>query len=102
MVSAQIVVPWMNGKLLVWDTTFSDTSYRAGNAGDVASQAEERKLQKYLRLGQNSVFIPIAIKTTGVINPKGQRLKQQIGEEKSLTYLLQRLSMAVQRAMLSP
>ena len=51
------------------------------------------------------VFVPVAVESSGVFGPKslsfvrelGRRLRDQSGEEKSSTYLIQRLSMAVQR-----
>ena len=48
---------------------------------------------------------PVAIETLGAIGSKslafirdlGYRMKQRTGEERALTYLLQRLSVAIQR-----
>ena len=105
------MVPWKYGKALVWDATCPDTfapSYRAlatSSNGAVAAAAEERKLAKYANLDHAYSFVPVAIETLGVIGPKslsfirdlGHRIQQRSGEVKSLTYLLQRLSVAVQR-----
>ena len=108
------LVPWKNGKLLVWDTTCPDTfapsyisSAISGEAGAVASLAEQRKRAKYINLGLCHLFQLVAIETTGAICPQsleflkelGQRLRQVSGESNSTTYLLQRLSVAVQREM---
>ena len=105
------MVPWKCGKPLVWDATCPDTfasSYRALStscAGAVAAAAEERKLAKYANLDQGHSFTPVAIETLGVIGPKslvfirdlGHRIQQRTGEVRSLMYLLQRLSVAIQR-----
>lgn len=105
------MVPWKFGKPLVWDATCPDTlapSYRGlatSNTGAVAAAAEERKEAKYANLSRGHSFIPIAIETLGAFGPKtlvflkdlGRRIQYQSNEPKSLTYMLQRLSVAVQR-----
>ena len=107
------MVPWKNGNLLVWDATCSDTyapSHLAQStmvAGAVASQAEDRKKVKYSYLdGHPGIcFTPIAYETSGVVGPLsqiflkelGHRLSATTGDTKSYSYLLQRLSVAVQR-----
>ena len=105
------VVPWKDGKLLVWDATYPDTfapSYAAlatSEAGAVAAQAEVRKCDKYCHLLSSHTFEPVAIETSGAIGPRtrvflkelGHRLRQVTGEVKCFTYLLQRLSVAIQR-----
>ncbi len=105
------VVPWKNSKLLVWDATCPDTftpSYTASaisEAGAVAAQAEERKYVKYRDLATSHIFVPVAIETSGAFGPRtrefltelGQRVRQVTGEVRSRTYLLQRLSVAIQR-----
>ena len=73
---------------------------------DVAAAAEERKVAKYMALGRSHSFTPVAIETQlGAIGPKsltfirdlGYRMKQRTDEDRTLTYLLQRLSVAIQR-----
>ena len=105
------MVPWKSGKLLVWDATCPDTfapsySSRATNeAGAVATQAEERKEAKYSHLNSAHTFTPVAIETSGVFGAKtmrfvqelGQRLERVTGEVRSTNFLIQRLSVAVQR-----
>ena len=94
------IVPWKNGKLLVWDATCPDTyapSYSAfatRKAGAVAPQAEERKCNKYCHLVSSHSFAPVAIETSGAIGPRtsqflwelGHRLRQVTGEVKFTTY----------------
>ena len=96
---------------MVWDATSPDTfapSYlqRATSAaGAVAALAENRRKGKYGCLDSTYTFTPIAIKSFGDCGPLtmgflmdlGSRLKLTTGEENSFKYLLQRLSVAVQR-----
>ena len=105
------VVPLSKGKLLVWDATCPHTyspSYTAiasQEAGAVAAIAEERKKAKYTCLSSYHIFTPVAVETAGVFGPETSvflrvlsgRLRRFSGEEKSHAYLLQRLSVAVQR-----
>ena len=105
------LAPWKSGCLLVWDVTCPDTfalSYRAHvtqEPGKVAATAEERKSEKYRGLPPGHMFSPIAIETLGAIGPKSlallkdlrRRIRSELGEPKSTEYLLQWLSVAVQR-----
>ena len=100
-----------SGKLLVWDVTCTDTfaplytSIASSKPGAVAAQAEERKCSKYSHLSSNHIFTPVSIETSGSLGPKTRdffkeldyRLRQATGEINSSSYLLQRLSIAVQR-----
>ena len=100
------LVPWKNGKLLVWDATCPDTfapsyiSSAISEAGAVASLAEQRKRAKYINLGLCHLFQPVAIETTGAIGPQsleflkelGQRLRQVSGESNSTTYTFSNVS----------
>ena len=83
-------------------------SYRAHatqESGKVAASAEERKCEKYQGLPPGHIFTPIAIETLGAIGPKSMVLLRELGhhirsvtdEPKSAVYLLQRISVAVQR-----
>ena len=105
------LAPWKSGRLLVWDATCPDTfapSYRAHatvEPGRVAAIAEDRKDEKYRDLPSTHWFCPIAIETMGAMGPRslallkevGRRIMSETGEAKSTEYLLQRLSVAVQR-----
>ena len=74
-------------------------------AGAVAALAEERKRAKYCSLAPNHLFTPVAIETSGAFGTQtlsfvkelGQCLRQISGDPKFLSYLLQRLSVTVQR-----
>ena len=108
------IAPWKNGKCLVWDATCPDTfapsylrlsSREAGGA--VAIQAEERKKQKYSCLSSTHLFTPIAIESSGVFGTEaisfvrelGLGLKNVTGEPGSCHYLIQKLSVTVQRGL---
>ena len=105
------MVPWKSGKHLVWDATSPDTfapSYllsATNEAGAVAAAAKSKKKSKYSCLGPAYFFTPVAIETSGACGPLtleflrdlGNHLRQATGEESLFAYLLQRLSVAVQR-----
>ena len=67
--------------------------------------AEEKKIDKYTSLGSGYSFTPIAMETLGAMGKRsltfvkelGHRVRQCTGEVKARAYLLQRLSVAVQR-----
>ena len=73
-------------------------------AGAVAVAAEKRKCDLYQCLTTSHHFIPIVVETSGVIGPVaidfindlGNRIHVHTLEPKSRTYLLQRISVAVQ------
>ena len=106
------MVPWKSGKPLVWDATCPDTLARSYEGvavtgpGSVANMAEAKKCAKYESLSSSYSFTPVAIETLGAIGPKslrflrelGSRIWEQSGEVSSLSYLLQRLSVVIQRA----
>ncbi|GAU91622.1 hypothetical protein RvY_03845 [Ramazzottius varieornatus] len=65
------LVPWKEGKALVWDVTCVDSvcqTYRKGsaqNAGHAANKAEENKRPKYQRLEGSYFFCPVGFETFG-------------------------------------
>jgi hypothetical protein len=105
------LIPWSRGRSLVWDFTCVDTfaaSYvldTANYSGAAAVKAEERKRRKYDFLLGRYHFVPVAVETSGVwgkeglkfIRQIGQRISSLSGELKSTCFLLQRVSIAVQR-----
>ena len=109
------IVPWKNGKYLVWDATCLDTfavsytSLATREAGAVAAQAEERKSLNFCSLVSSHTFVPVAIETSGTLGPRtrvilrelGHRLSRATGESRSATFLLQRLSVAIHRDAVS-
>ena len=105
------VVPWKGGRLLVWDATCPDTfapSYlpsAASDVGAVAAAVEVRKRRKYSHLDQGHLFVPVAIETARVFGPEtmdfirelGRRLQLVSADHNCFAYLIQHLSVAVQR-----
>ena len=105
------IMPWKNGRTMVWDATCPDTfalshvAHVAREAGTVASQAERNKCQKYALLCTSHHFVPIAIETSGVFGPEaasffgelGRRIRAETGEPRSLPFLLQGIAVAVQQ-----
>ena len=105
------MVPWKCGKVMVWDVTCADSlanSHRelaSRETGAVAACAEQRKRAKYTHLEATHFFIPIAFEIFGAIGEEGRSFFKDLGrriavttkEPQSLQFLLQRLSIAVQR-----
>ena len=66
------LIPWKQGKCLVWDVTMPDTyaqshlSTTATNAGHAADKSAISKTQKYQSILQTHMFTPIVIETAGV------------------------------------
>ena len=95
--------------MLVWDATCPDTlapSYSTlavREAGAVADEVERKK--KYAHLENSHHFVPVAVETLGVFGSEarsffkdlGGRIKGHTLESLSHHYLLQRISVAVQR-----
>lgn len=106
------MVPWSNGQILVWDATCVDTlapSYvkkSSVNSGSVAKLAANRKRTLYREIiEQNYLFIPFAFETLGpwceeasdIINSLGTRIVRCTGESKAKWYLIQKISIIIQR-----
>ena len=105
------LIPWSNGRSLLWDVTIRDTmaaSYiqdSSKKARSVADKAERHKHNHYISLKQNYLLTPIAFETLGCMGPEtkkfidklGSLMKKASGEAKSKEYLLQRISIAIQR-----
>ena len=110
------MVPWSNGRLLVWDATCVDTfspSHLSMTASEVcaaANQAEQTKIKKYSYITSHAYhcFTPVAaFETTGVCGPRsmsfltdlGRRIMNTTGDKSSLAYmyLLQKFSVAIHR-----
>jgi hypothetical protein len=103
--------PWSKGLSLVWDFTCVDTfaashiSKSKQAAGSAALTAEAAKITKYSKLAKQYLFTPVAIETLGSWGPLGLSFIKEVGkritratsEPRSTQFLLQRLSIAVQR-----
>ena len=106
------MIPWHGGRALVWDYTCVDTvaasniSATSVAASAAAEKAFRAKEAKYQELSSSYSFAPIAMETMGswasgsllVIREIGRRLSAQTGERRATAFLLQAISIAVQRA----
>ena len=104
-------MPWKEGRCLVWDFTCPDTiaashiNRAVTGSGAVATEAEMRKRNKYSTLSSTYYFIPVAIETMGALGEEadaffrdlGGRIASTTKKQKSKAYLMQRLSVAIQR-----
>jgi len=105
------LVPWNQGKCVVWDATIPDTlapshiSSTSTLADAAAEQAATLKMTKYSNIPNSYLFIPVAIETLGsycsdglhFIQELGRRICRVTGDKRETTYLFQRLSVAIQR-----
>ena len=105
------LIPWSQGRCLVWDFTCSDTvapshlHRSARGAGGAAGVAEERKITHYADLSSSYIFAPISVETYGsvgavtstFIRDLCKRLVVATGDTRSGVYFRQRLSIVVQR-----
>ena len=63
------MIPWKNGKPLVWDATCPDTlalSYRSQATSSAGAVADLVETDKYSSLGLGYSFAPIAIILSGL------------------------------------
>ena len=105
------VYPFRGGKNLCWDATCVDTFCQtaigetAHTPGSAANKAENHKRSHYASLGNSYAFEPVAIETSGVfgkstsrfISELGRRLAGVTGDKREVSWLRQRLSIAVMR-----
>ena len=70
-----------------------------------ANDRERKKVSKYLNLSDNYYFVPVGAETYGAFGAEGLKLLKKIGskickaagEKRSTSFLLQSISMAIQR-----
>lgn len=107
------LIPWANGKILSWDATCSDTlapSYidlTSKKSGQAAAKAATRKRHLYKEIieKENHLFVPFATETLGPICEEGlkfisdiaKKIEEVTGERRSKQFLIQRISVAIQR-----
>ena len=105
------LTPWLRGRCLVWDATAPDifahshVSATSVKAGAAAEKASSGKYRKYDALTKDFHFIPVAGETMGVysadawqfIRSLGARLNVHKNDLRQSSYLLQRVSVALQR-----
>lgn len=104
------LVPWHRGKCLIWDATCVSTFVAShlgrttSMAGAAAETAALRKRDKHSAL-QNYLFVPPAVETTGCWGSEARKFVKEIGrrlterghDPRSGSFLVQRLSIAIQR-----
>ena len=102
--------PWKHGRCLLWDYTCSDTlapSYVesfAKSPGYAAKEGEERNIKHYEHLSNDFDFIPISVETLGTwgesrlqfIQDVGKLIENKFQEKRSMSFLFQALSIAIQ------
>ena len=96
---------------MAWDVTVPDT-YAASHINETstkpaaaADRAAEIKKTKYQSLCQTHLFVPVAIETSGVFNHEAmeflqdlrRQMEEETGDSKETAYLLQRISVMIQR-----
>ena len=91
------LIPWEQGRCLVWDFTCPNTidrshvSQSSRRAGSVSASAEEKKKKKYSSLGPPYLFVLVAVETLGPWGPEadsfvselGRRLSTKTGDHRS-------------------
>ena len=105
------ILPWSCEKVLVWDATCPDTfapahiSAAVRGAGVVTAQARQVKVSQYAHLDTSQYFVPFKVEASGVLGKPAEEFTQELarciykatGEPRSRQFLLQRLSVAVQK-----
>ena len=106
-----MLILWSSGCSVTWDVTVVNTladsyiSTSSQQTAGVAELAATRKEAKYADLAQRYTFIPIAVETLGVINTSGLNFISDIGcritaisgDARETSFLLQRISVVIQR-----
>ena len=105
------MTPWSQGQFLVWDATCVDSFCKSNlpktclEAGAAAIHAEKEKHKSYGFLGNSYHFVPVAVETSGTFGPEaksffrdlGARIKHASGDKMAHNFLIQRISVAIQR-----
>ena len=83
----------------------SHLALAAREAGAVAIQTKQQKIEKYAHLSASHHFVPFAVETSGVFGPEALSLLEEISrriqaeteEPQSYQFLLQGVLVAIQR-----
>ena len=104
-------IPWRRGRCLAWKSTCQDTltschvTAGSNKDGSAAATSETKKCQKYTDFFSGVDFVPVALESSGVWRKQALDLVKEIGrriaaityDQRSASYLRQRLSIAIQR-----
>lgn len=105
------LVPWRRGRCLLWDatcvSTFAASHLRQTmrSAGSAAETAAKLKHAKYAALESMYDFVPVAVETAGpwgneareLFRDLGRRLRERGNDPRSGSWLVQQVSIAIQR-----
>lgn len=105
------LLPWKQGRALIWDATCADTlapSHVEGSsqvAGFAAAKAASAKNKKYQQVKLQFEFVAIAVETLGVWSQDakkfttdlGKLLIESSGDPRASSFLRQKISLAIQR-----
>jgi hypothetical protein len=105
------LIPWARGRCLTWDSTVADTlaacylPSTSRTAGSAAQARETVKRRHYEDIANSFIFCPFAVETLGpfgdealrFVKDLGRRLRVVTGEPRSTNFLIQRISVAIQR-----
>ena len=105
------LLPWQEGKPLTWDITVVCSlavSYVSGyTPGAAAEQVASEKCEKYANLLYSYLFQPIVFKNLGTLNSSavapnsslGRKISTKSNDHLESTFLLQRLTITLQRSL---
>ena len=105
------LIPWQSGQSLIWDFSCSDTLAPSNveracrGTAKVACTVEDSKRRKYASLTSSFQFAPVGIETLGawgesaksLVHKIGMRIREATGDNRATTFLIQRLSIDIQR-----
>ena len=105
------LVPWTRGRSLTWDVTVTDTLAASNlhgtvhSSGAAAAAIAAAKTRKYSEIAVTHHFVPLAFETLGPICSEGRDFIQELGrrlaaktdDPRETSFLMQRLSIEVQR-----
>ena len=105
------LIPWHRGRSITWDVTIPETIVANSHlprtsavSGAASEEASLRKISKYTGVRQRYDFVAIAVESLGPINEDGsffreigKRLTTISGDPRETSFLLQRISVTLQR-----
>jgi len=109
------LVPWKRGRSLLWDFTCADivaisnVTHSSLKTGGAATRREADKNWKYSNSLAQFIFVALAIESSGTwdtaglnfIQEVGRRIQIVSGDARATTFLIQHLSIVIQRGKVS-